>query len=257
MVMGSFPQRPRSALTDAILASSRVAGNREFFRVVPSEAINAVKEALLSASGIDAWDSEKIHTIKNGDRVAFTMQADDLFAVLSYPDLMASRAEPTDVWQSHSDGDLLELMGTADPGHVAGFSDLDQGSDTDPVPYLDRDSEIPNGSINGRERLMPGQRLLWMRSTADGKHCRKVIFEMGDYCQIISRTWNLKFARDGYPRLLNTLSYDRPAPCIADEVNAAMRMAFPRAWTPPAPVLADRQAPSPATHNIRSTGSLN
>jgi hypothetical protein len=221
----------------AILAPLRVAGNREFFRAAPPEAIDAVKEALLSVSSIDAWNSERIHTIKHGDRIAFTMKADDLFAVLSYPDLMASRAEPIDFWQSHSDGDLLELMGTADPGHVAGFSDADQGGDTDPVPYLDRDGKVPNGSINGRERLAPGQRLLWMRPTADSRHCKKAIFEMGDYCQVISRTWEAKFNNEGYPRLLNILTYDQPPPCVVRETNAAMHMAFPRSWTPPTPVL--------------------
>lgn len=40
----------------AILAQSRIAPNREFFRIAPAEAIDAVKEALLSVSSIAAWD---------------------------------------------------------------------------------------------------------------------------------------------------------------------------------------------------------
>jgi hypothetical protein len=137
----------------AILAQSRVTAGREFFRVTPVEAIAAFKEALLSASSISAWDSGEPYRVKHGDRIALTMEAGDLLAVLTWLSPMARYAQVTDYWQAHCDGDLLELMGTADPGQIAGYSDGDQGSDIDPVPYLDHTQKVPNGSINGRERL--------------------------------------------------------------------------------------------------------
>ena len=62
-----------------ILAPCRVAAKREFFRTSPSSAIDAVKEALLKATGIAVWESDEPHEIKHGDRIALTMEAGDLF----------------------------------------------------------------------------------------------------------------------------------------------------------------------------------
>jgi T5orf172 domain len=219
----------------ALLKPSRVTPDREFFRTLPSKAIAAVQEALLSTASIAAWDSEQPHKVKHGDRIALTTEAGDLFVVLTYPDLMAPRAQPTDLWQAHSDGDLLELMGTSHPGPVAGFSDDDPGSDTDPVPYLDRAHKAPNGSINGRERLVPGERLLWFRPMAGGECCEFVMFEIEGYCQVISRTWDPKFSADGCPLLLNTPTYDELPLCIARGTRAALLMAPPRTWAPRTP----------------------
>ena len=227
----------------AILASSRVAANREFFRATPAGAIAAVKEALLTASSISAWDSDEPHRVKHGDRIALTMKAGDLFVILTYPAPMAQHAQVTDLWQSHCDGDLLELMGTADPGHIAGFSDGDQGGDTDPVPYLDRTHKVPNGSINGRERLVSGQRLLWLRSVAHGESCKIAMFEIDDYCQVTSRTWDARLSPDGYPLLLNTPTGDKLPPCVVRLAQAATYMAPPRTWAPRTPDAVDDWAP--------------
>ena len=227
----------------AILAPSRVATNREFFRATPAEAIAAVKEALLSASSISAWDSDEPHRVKHGDRIALTMKAGDLFPILAYPAPLAPHAQVTDFWQAHCDGDLLELMGTADPGHIAGYSDGNQGGDTDPVPYLDRTHKVPNGSINGRERLVPGQRLLWLRPTAPGESCEIAMFEIDDYCQITSRTWDPKLSSDGYPLLLNTSTYDKLPPCVVRLAQAATHMAAPRTWAPRTPDSVDSWTP--------------
>jgi hypothetical protein len=160
------------------------------------------------------------------------MEAGDLFFVLSYPHLMAHHAELIDTWQAHADGDLLELMGTHDSRHVAGFSDGDPAGDADPVPYLNRTDEAPNGIINGRERLAPGERLLWLRSTAKGKSCDIAMFELHDYCQVVSRTWDLKLNPSGYPLLLNIPTYDELPPGTVRTVRAAMRMARPQTWAP-------------------------
>jgi len=228
----------------AILATSRVAANREFFRVTPAEAIAAVKEALLTASSIAAWDSKEPHRVKHGDRIALTMKAGDLFAVLAYPAPMARHAQTTDFWQAHSDGDLLELMGTADPGHLAGFSDGDQGSDEDPVSYLDRIHKVPNGLINGRERLVAGDRLLWVRPMTHGERCEIAMFEVDDYCQVTSRTWDPKFSREGFPLLLNDPTYEELPPCAARLFQAATYMAPPRTWAPRTPEPSGGWAPT-------------
>lgn len=171
------------------------------------------------------------------------MKAGDLFAILTYPAPMARYAHVTDFWHAHSDGDLLELMGTADPGHIAGFSDGDKGSDIDPVPYLDRTDKVPNGSVNGRERLVPGERLLWLRPIAHGESCKIAMFEIDDNCQVTSRTWDPKFNREGHPLLLNTPTYDDLPPCVVRLVQAARYMAPPRTWAPRTPGLIDDWAP--------------
>jgi T5orf172 domain len=219
----------------AILAPFRVAANREFFWTSPVEAIDAVKKALVSAASIAAWESDDPHKVKRGDRVALTMEGGDLFVVLAYPDLTACRAQPFDFWQAHSDGDLLELMGTANPGHVAGVSDGDLGGDADPVPYLDRANQVPNGSVNGRECLVSGERLLWFHPMVGGECCKVAMFEVDSHCQVISRTWDPKFSADGSPLLLGTTTYDELPPCVARGTQAALRMAFPRTWAPRTP----------------------
>lgn len=45
---------------------------------------------------------------------------------------MAPRVEPVDFWQAHSDGGLLELMGTRDTEAATGFSDDDPEGIVDP-----------------------------------------------------------------------------------------------------------------------------
>ncbi|CNG13537.1 T5orf172 domain [Mycobacterium tuberculosis] len=238
----SYPRAVESSAHVA-LAPFRVAPNREFFKCPPSVAIKAVKDALLNAASLPAWKTDHQHFIKHGDRIAITMQAHDLFVVLSYPHLMARQAEPIDFWQAHSDGDSLELMGSATPGHVAGFSDGDSGGEVDPVPYVDRAGRTPNGSINGRERLMLGERLLWLRPEANGESCALTMFEMQSHCQVISRTWDLKLTPHGHPLILNMLSLEELPACAVRVVRGAMRMAFPRHWAPRSPDPAEGWAP--------------
>jgi hypothetical protein len=225
------------------LAPVRVSGDREFFRASVADAIDAVKKALLSAGGIDAWGSTEPHVVDRRDRIALTLEKGDFFIVYALAHLMAKRTEPIDFWQAHSTGDLLELMGSEDPGHVAGLSDGDEGHETDPVPYLDRAHEVRNGSINGRERLVPGDRLLWIRPTGTGETCKIAMFETQGYCQVTSRTWNPKFTEEGHPLLLNTPAYDKLPPAIVRVGRAACRLPIPRTWAPRTPDPADGWAP--------------
>ncbi|MEV5831144.1 GIY-YIG nuclease family protein [Spirillospora sp. NPDC052242] len=230
-VVTSFPSKVERKAHD-ILDPWRVAPNREFFRVSPEDATNAVKEALQEEAGILAWRSSEQHHIDEGDRVALSLKAGDYFVVLTYPNIMVERADILDVWEAHSDGDMLELMGTARPGHVAGFSDGDPRSEEDPVPYLDRSGTVANVPLFARERLVIGERLLWFRPVGNGESCLLTMFEMRAHCQAVGRTWNPRFDESGFPLLLTDLSSDEPPRCMVRTVQAAMRMRIPRQWAP-------------------------
>jgi hypothetical protein len=216
----------------AILAAHRVSFNREFFKVPVGLAVEAVRTALLTVAGLDAWDGDEQYLIGSRDRIALTVEAGDMFAVLAYPSLLASRADLVDLWQAHSDGDLLELMGVRDPGHVAGFSEGDPGGDVDPVPFLDRTETVANGAVVGRERLTAGARLVWMRPVSGGEACKIAIFEAQSHCQVIARTWAPKLDPHGRPYLLNDVTSDPGTPGVIRTLQAAQRMTFPRNWAP-------------------------
>lgn len=230
-----------------LLAARRVARDREFFRVSVGGAIDAIEQALLEAGGIDAWTGEPPKRIKSGDRVAVTLEAGQLFVVLSRPSLSAE-AEVFDVWQAHATGDLLELMGTHDPGFVAGFSDGEEGGAEDPVPFLDRVRSTPNGRVNGRERLVAGDRLLWLAPRADSDRCAMCVFEMVDHCQVVSRTWSARFG-PGVPLSLNVPTYDALPESVVHQVRAALRMNRPRSWSPRSGGSSDGWAAT-ATHSL-------
>jgi hypothetical protein len=119
----SFP-KAAEAVAHKMLNHWRVSPDREFFRVSPYSAIEEIRFALLDECGLDAWSYRKPHLVRRGDRVALTMRAGDTFVVLAHPHLMATRLEPIDLWQAHSDGDLLELMGVRDSTYIAGLSGL-------------------------------------------------------------------------------------------------------------------------------------
>ena len=134
-----------------------------------------------------------------------------------------------DIWQAHSDGDVLELHVTRDPGDVSGLSDNDPDSDQDPVPFLNRDRTAPNGTMIGRERLMAGDRLGWLSDHDGTKTC--VVFEMHDFCQVTSRTWNLRLDSDGMPLLLNFVTRS-PSPSIRAAIREILALGAPRTWAP-------------------------
>jgi hypothetical protein len=227
----SYPDKVEKQV-HGMLAPLRVSPQREFFRVSVNDAVETIGDARLDVASIDAWSSDEPHKIRHGDRIAITMQAGDLFIVLAYRYLWSEQPEPHDWWQAHADGDLLELMGTDEPGYVAGVSDYDPGAEMDPVPYLDRSDSMPNGSINGRERLVPGDRLLWLRPMCQGEVCKLATFEMYDHCQVISRTWDPQSDPSGWPLLLNFPTLDELPPCVVRTVRAALRMGRPRTWAP-------------------------
>ena len=227
----SFPKQTETA-AHAMLAEHQVSGDREFFRVPTHLAIEAVRDALLDVASIDAWQSEEPHHVRQDDRIALTTHAGDVFVLLVYPDGEAKRAQPLDLWTSHADGDLLELFGTPNRTHVAGLSDYDPGAEIDPVPFLDRDKNRPNGVMNGRERLVSGDRVLWFRPMAEGLSCKMAMFEIENYCQVISRTWNPQLTEDGWPLLLEYPTADMQPECVIRTTLAALHLPRPQTWEP-------------------------
>ena len=144
--------RPRDveAKVHDLLEKHRFDGAREFFHVDVQQAIEAVRLALSDISGIGSWKSQKPHLLVEGDRLSLALRDGQIFALISFADtaqLMSGRAEILDLWQVHSDGDILEISAAHSSSQVAGFSEDDPGSSEDPVPYLNRDRTATNGMI--------------------------------------------------------------------------------------------------------------
>lgn len=212
------------------LREFRVNPRREFFRVSPGEAIEAVRLAVLEVSGIDGWAASQTIRLTDGDRLALSLEAGQIFALMSFPDIISDQAELIDIWQAHSDGDLLEISATSSAGHVAAFSDGDPGGEEDPVPHLDRDERVTNGMINGREHLVAGDRLLWLASPTSKNRDSCVLFEAMDYCQVVSRTWS-PVSEHGFPLLLNHVT-GQPTPEMSAAVRQTLTLPIPRRWAP-------------------------
>ncbi|MFF0870156.1 GIY-YIG nuclease family protein [Nonomuraea sp. NPDC003560] len=239
--------RAVEAFAHQLLDTWRVNPRREFFAVTARDAIENVRDALLTENSIDAWRGDGNY-VRHGDRIALTLVSGDLILVVTCPSLM-SRPEITDVWQAHSDGGLLGLMGTNDPDHVAGLSSEDAGGEEDPVPYLDRKKKVPNGAINGRERLVPGERRIWQRPYANGMACKVALFEMRDHCQAVSRTWKPKIDSSRAPLLLNIITYDEPPEGVARVAALVPRLHQSRCWAPRNPGASEEWYQSVGDHS--------
>lgn len=226
----SFPEKVE-ARAHEMLGSHRVARDREFFWVTAELAIEAVRDALLDAAGLAAWSSGKVHQVRDGDRIALTVEGGDVFVVLAYPSCAAETAVPLDLWQAHSDGDLLELTagdaaGAAEPGGD------DVGVQARRASSLDGDEARPNGVTNGRERLVPGDRLLWVRPAADGRTCTRTAFEFSAFCRVVSRTWTPQFTADGMPLILEYPAASEQPECVIQATMDALALPRPRTWSP-------------------------
>jgi hypothetical protein len=239
----SFPVKVNKR-AHAMLDWQRVAPGRDFFRAAPHLAVEALRDALAEQAGLAAWDSGKVHQVREGERVAVSAQAGDMFVVLAYPHRDAERAEPVDLWQAHADGDLLELM-AGDGAYVAGLGDYGGRSELAATvgPAGSAGGSLgagpgggatrPNGDVVGRERLVPGNRLLWVRPTPAGEPGLRTAFEFGGYCQAVRRTWDPGAAtaggatlRLGYPDVA-----EQPE-CVVRAITDALALPRPRAWAP-------------------------
>lgn len=236
------------------LGDRRPNPGREFFRVTADVAIEAVRLAMVEAAGITSWLGSQRHYLQEGDRIALTLEAGQTFALISYPDmgnLLAGRAEIIDLWQAQSDGDVLEIFVATSAGHVAGFATDDPGALSDPLPYLDRSKQIANGMLNGRERLMPGERLLWLPSPEQAQSQVAVLFEAHAYVQVLSRTWSLRRDDNGNPLLFNFFAHNETWPEAVRDMRKVLQLPAPRSWAPRenrgadwVPIGLDEQPPS-------------
>lgn len=217
-----------------LLGNQRVNQRREFFEVSVEQAIEAVRFASVEVAGIESWKAMKPHCLRSGDRLALSLEKGQFFALISYPsyqNILSASPEIIDLWQAHSEGDLLEIYVTNSATHIAGFSDNDPTGMEDPVPYLNRD-KVANGLINGRERLMPGERLVWVPAKGAAKTQASVVFESVNHCQIVSRTWNPQRGPHGFPFLLNDFLYEDTWPAAQNAIREALRLPIPNTWAP-------------------------
>jgi hypothetical protein len=208
-----------------ILRDRRIPG-KEFFSVAPWEAVDAVRRAVDDVAGLPAWARLAYrHKIGARDRAVIALRKNQMFAVLAYPALGSSHAEIVDLWQVHQDGDTLELFGWPSRSGVAG-TDL---SSDDPVPYLDRAGVARNEAINGKERLSPGDRMVWIDPSVEGA-LGSIVLEMTDYCQVVARTWRLS-APGSAVRTLNDFDQD-VTPNSRAALESALALPRPRDWAP-------------------------
>lgn len=250
--LSSHPEDVERAV-HRLLTAQRVNADREFFRVTLETAIKAIRRCQGEVTGITTWEPiPAIHRLRADDRVVLPLRAGQLFALTAYPDLLSSSAKVLDFWQAHADGDLLEIHATGDPGHVAGISDNDPGAYEDPVPFLNRERTARNGMLHGRERLVAGDRLIWLSDEEGPTDARGVVFEADAFCQVTYRTSALRRGPLGIPLLLNDLERDIP-----DAMGALIRDVLaldpPRTWAPRNPQEEDGWAvaatdPQPPEH---------
>lgn len=219
-------------LAHDLLIEHRVNPKREFFKVSIDDAIAAVRYAAIEAAGIDSWESGVVHNLCANDRVALSLEAGQVFALISYPDMFSNNAEIIDIWQVHSSGDQLELYAVNSASNVYSFSNYHPYSEEDPVPYLDREGKVVNGMMNGREMLVSGERLIWIPSMHDTNDQKSAIFEADHPVQIVSRTWSPKLGPHGLPLLMNDFLYKSVWPEAKRAINEGLSLPFPRTWAP-------------------------
>ncbi|GAA3368730.1 hypothetical protein GCM10020367_08260 [Streptomyces sannanensis] len=215
-----------------LLTAQRVSAEREFFRASLETAIEAIRHCQGEATGINSWEPiPAIHRLRADDRVILPLKAGQLFALTARPHLLSSSAKILDYWQAHSDGDLLEIHATRDPGHVAGISDDDPGAYEDPVPFLDRDGTARNSMLLGRERLVAGDRLVWFSDEEGPADARGVVFEVDAFCQVTYRTSAPQRGPLDLPLLLNDLERDIPS-AMGALIRDVLALSPPRSWAP-------------------------
>ncbi|MEU9028025.1 GIY-YIG nuclease family protein [Streptomyces sp. NPDC048383] len=52
------------------------------------------------------------------------------------------------------------------------------------LPFLDREGTAHNRLLMGRERLVAGDRLVWLSDREGPDNCRSVVFEAKGFCQV-------------------------------------------------------------------------
>lgn len=214
-----------------ILKQYRVNQRREFFSTSVEMAVEAVKVSMLEVAGIASWASQATHAICSGDRLALTLQAGQIFVLITYPNIFAP-PEVTDLWQVISDGDLLEIFGTDSGAKIVAVADGIPESVFDPVPQLNKTNTAPNRTLIGLERLVPGERLLWCPGPNESSSQQSAIFEAQTSCQVLCRTWRAITDADGMPVILNSFTYDNPWPAAVKSIRDGLALPIPRVLAP-------------------------
>ena len=214
-----------------LLANFRVNDRREHFQVSSAKAIESISRAVQEMDGIAGWQSTEPIVVESGDRLSLSLRRGQFLIVIPFNGGQDEVA-PLDLWQGHRDGDVLDLMGTADPGHISGLSFGDQDSAVDPVPDLDRKGEQFNLAIIGKERLERGQRLLWLDDEVDSPACVLALFDCYSHCQVVCRTASPMMDSDGRAMLLNDIDRE-PSPLMVRVTRAVLRLPPPAVSTEP------------------------
>lgn len=212
----------------------RVNPKREFFNLASNVAIDAILEIRKKIDGIENWSQRSPLVLKVGDRLSLSLHAGEIFAISGYPNPFSEEADVIDVWQAHTDGDTLELYCVEESEYTRGFSNDEPFSTEDPVPFLNRTQTVHNNIIIGQERLVPGNRLLWMGNCESGDFV-SVIFEFHCHCQAIARTSEPQFIESGYPLLLNMITYTEMPESMIEAGRDFLHLPRPRTWAPQNP----------------------
>lgn len=81
-----------------LLAPHRNAPNREFFRVSAGVAMDSILKMRAEVDSIATWSAHSRIILKSGDRLLLSMRAGQIFALLAYPEILASSATIVDLW---------------------------------------------------------------------------------------------------------------------------------------------------------------
>lgn len=224
------------------LKANRHRTNREFFEVSPEVAAAAILQARQETDGIQTWSKKSQLYLQEGDRLLLSMRAGQVLFLSAYPSFNAPEAETVDLWQAHTDGDTLELYFTNNPGYTAGLSDDEPYSIEDPVPYLNRTKTADNDTVIYKERLVPGDRLLWMDDS--GPRFVSALFESKSHCQLIARSRDPKVTAEGFPKLININENWAASAQIIQASQYVCSLPRPRTWAPRNPDPASEWAPA-------------
>lgn len=211
-----------------LLKEKRYRANREFFEVTPELAATTILQVRQETDGIKAWAKKSQLYLQDGDRLLLSMRAGQLLFTSAYPSVIAPEAEMIDLWQVHTDGDTLELYFTEDPGYTVGLPDDSPFSPDAPVPYLNQTNTADNDIIIYKERLVPGDRLLWMDDTAS--RFVSALFESKCHGQLIARTRDPKFTAEGHPKLINVDASWTASSQVSAAKQYVCSLPRPRTW---------------------------
>lgn len=211
-----------------LLKEKQYRPNREFFAVTPELAATIILQARHETDGIKAWAKQSQLYLQDGDRLLLSLRAGQVLFLSAYPSLVALEAAMIDLWQVHTDGDTLELYFTDDPAYLP--------NDERRFPE-DMTNTAGNDIIIYKERLVPGDRLLWMDDTAS--RFVSALFESKCYCQLIARTRHPKFTEEGYPKLINVDASWKASPQISEAKQYVCSLPRPRTWAARHPDMAN------------------